>query len=416
MPLVAKKMFLNFEYEYSRDKDNNRESTFDFDNATQSFLDFNTDLSTDFKYTDSQNIPGLGLSYQNDKLSTRLNLSYNYRTLENEDLLRPQFNVARDFKNIQARYNLNYRFNPKSSIYMGYRLNNIPPALRQLQAFTDVSNPLNTITGNPNLTPSNRHNLYAGYNGFDWKKRTGFFANFNANLTNNQVVSRTFVDPETLKRVTTYENVDGNKGYGIGLNYSKSFKIDSIRKLKLRIGMRSNYNKLINFNNNVKYSSEITTNTPSLNIDYTVDKVLEFKPYYRINFTNNSYDIGVFQDRVFARHTAGVRTATFLPKPLEWRNDISYNYNPDVADGFQKTAWFWNATLAYSLLKDKGAITLKVYDLLNQNTNARRVANQDYIEDSQSTVLNQYFMLSFSWKFNSLGSKGETNKNRVLFF
>lgn len=71
--------------------------------------------------------------------------------------------------------------------------------------------------------------------------------------------------------------------------------------------------------------------------------------------------------------------------------------------------------MAYSVLKDQGAITLKIYDLLNQNTNARRVATLDYIQDSQSTVLEQYFMMSFSWKFNSLGSKGESKGNDVYF-
>ena len=50
---------------------------------------------------------------------------------------------------------------------------------------------------------------------------------------------------------------------------------------------------------------------------------------------------------------------------------------------------------------------MKIYDILDQNTNARRVATEDYIEDSSSTVLNQYAMLSFTWKFNSLGKAGE---------
>jgi len=104
-----------------------------------------------------------------------------------------------------------------------------------------------------------------------------------------------------------------------------------------------------------------------------------------------------------------------LPKGFEWRNDIAYNYNPNVADGFQKDAWFWNASVSYSVLKDKGLVTLKVYDLLNQNTNARRTATLDYIEDTQSTVLRQYFMLNFSWKFNSLGAKGESGDGGMYF-
>jgi len=68
------------------------------------------------------------------------------------------------------------------------------------------------------------------------------------------------------------------------------------------------------------------------------------------------------------------------------------------------------------MLKDQANLTLKAFDLLGQNTNARRTATENYIQDSQSTVLQQYFMVSFSWKFNSLGSKGEVDKNGGMFF
>lgn len=416
LPIIAKKFFFNFKYEYSKDKDHNQESTFDYNETTQNYTDFNIDLSTDFKYTDSRSIPALGVTYRGEKWSTRFNIGYNIRTLKNEDVLRPQFNIERKFKNIEARYNFNYRFSPKSSFYAGYRLENNPPGLRQLQAFSDISNPLNTIIGNPNLEPSNYHSFYGGYSGFDWQKRTGFYANVNANATNNQVISKSIIDPETLRRTTTYENVNGNYSYGVSGNYSKDFKLDSLRSIKVRVGTRYNFRKNINFNNDVMYSRKGITVSPNLGLEFIWKKVMEFKPYYRINFSNNAYDIDAFEDIAFTRHSAGLRTATFLPKKLEWRNDISFSYNPNVAEGFQKSAWFWNSTLTYSILKDKGLITLKVYDLLDQNTNARRVATRDYIEDSQSTVLKQFFMLSFSYKFNSLGSKGETHDGDIFFF
>ena len=86
---------------------------------------------------------------------------------------------------------------------------------------------------------------------------------------------------------------------------------------------------------------------------------------------------------------------------------MNYKYSPNLADNFNKSSLFWNATLAYSFMKDKATLTLKAYDILNQNTDARRIINQNYTEDRQSTVLKRYFMLSFSWKFNTLGKKGE---------
>ncbi|QNK78991.1 outer membrane beta-barrel protein [Winogradskyella sp. PAMC22761] len=416
LPIVSKKFFLNFDYEYARDKDNNRESTFDFNNSTQDFTDFNTDLSTDFQYTDYRSIPSVGLSYRGEKLSGSFDLGYNIRTLKNQDLLRPEFNVERDFENLEVDSYLNYRFSPKSSIYVNYWLDNQPPGLRQLQAYEDVSNPLQTIIGNPNLEPSNNHEFYLGYNGFDWQKRTGFYVGANVSVSDNQVVSKTTINNETLKRTTTYVNVDGNYNFGIWGDYSKDFKIDTLRTIKLKLRANYNTSESINFNNDVKYASKSDRISPRLGVDFIWDKVLEFKPYYQISFTNTAYDIEAFDDRKFTSHNAGVRTATFLPKNFEWRNDISFNYNPNIADGFQKSAWFWNSTLAYSMFKDKAVVTLKVYDLLNQNTNARRTATQDYIEDKQSTVLRQYFMLSLSYKFNSLGSKGETDDSGVIFF
>jgi len=416
LPIITKKFFLNLDYEYARDKDNNRESTFDFSNDTQDFTDFNTDLSTDFQYTDYRSIPSVGLSYRGEKLSTSFDLGYNIRTLKNQDLLRSEFNVERNFENFEANSYLSYTFSPKSSIYVNYWLENQPPGLRQLQAYEDVSNPLQTVIGNPDLEPSNNHSFYLGYNGFDWQKRTGFYVGINASVSDNQVVAKTTIDEETLKRTTTYVNVDGNYNIGSWVNYNKDFKVDTLRTIKLKFRASYNSSENINFNNDVKYASKSDRISPRVGIDFIWDKVLEFKPYYQISYTNTAYDIEAFDDRQFTSHNAGLRTATFLPKKLEWRNDINFNYNPNVADGFQKSAWFWNSTLAYSMFKDKAVVTLKVYDLLDQNTNARRIATQDYIEDKQSTVLRRYFMLSLSYKFNSLGSKGEANVGDMIYF
>lgn len=416
LPIIAKKFFLNFEYQFSVDKEKNRQSTFDFNDIEEDFTDFNTELSTDFEYRDSRSIPRIGATYNGEKFYSRLDVGYNIRTLENNDLLRPQFNVERQFKNIEASYRVNYRFSPKASLYGGYSLRNNPPAIRQLQAFTDVSNPLSIVIGNPNLEPSNRHGFYGGYNGFDWQKRTGFYARINASFTNNQVVSKTVIDPETLVRTTTYENVDGNYNFGFSATYSKEVKMDTLKSVKFNLRARYNRSRNINFNNNVQYASTVNAITPRFGVDFIWNKLMDIKPYYELVISNNAYDIDAFEDRNFTSHNAGIRTATFLPKKLEWENDIRFNYNPNVAEGFQKSAWFWNSTLTYSLLKDKGLISLKVYDLLNQNTNARRIATQDYIQDSQSTVLRQYFMLGFSYKFNSLGSKGETGDDDFFFF
>ncbi|MDD7887584.1 TonB-dependent receptor [Flavivirga sp. 57AJ16] len=410
IPLITKGLFLNFGYNYSRNVQEDKQSTLDKD-TNGDYTVFNTDLSTDFEYINEILRPRVSIRYRNKKWSARFNTSYLYRNLENRDLLRPQFSIKRKFEAIELGSNFRYRFSPKSSMYFGHRLNNDPPQLRQLQAFQDVSNPLNTIVGNPDLEPTNSHRIYMGYNTFDPQKGTGFFSRFSASFINNQVVSNTTID-ENFVRNTTYSNVNGNYRINGNLNYDKKVKLDSLRTLKYGIGIDGNKNRTINYNNGILYASNVIGVSPNIDFTFTWKDLMEFRPRYQINFTKNTFGIDSFKDREFLYHSLHLSTATFFPKHFEWRNEIQYNYNPNIADGFQKSSWFWNATLAHSLMKDKATLTLKAYDLLKQNTNARRTANENFIQDSQSTVLEQYFMLSFSWKFNSLGEKGEADDRR----
>ena len=196
----------------------------------------------------------------------------------------------------------------------------------------------------------------------------------------------------------------------MGLN--KSIKIDSLRSLKFNASFNANLNKNVNFNNDQQYEIDNNAITPGVGLTFDWKEVFLLRALYSISFSNTSYEDAIFEPQKFQNHNVSLFSSVYLPKHFEWSNDVKFNYNPDITPGFEKSAWFWNASLAYSFLKENATVTAKVYDLLNQNTNARRTATQNYIQDSQSTVLQQYFMLSLSYKFNSLGSKGERGKNR----
>ena len=411
MPLKGKEWSMDFNYRYWSEKQVDEKSTYDFDDATQDFDIFNTDLSTDFEYKNSRSVPGLRLSYRNKKTSLSVSTNYVFRTISSKDGLRPNLNLKRRFEALETYTRLRHQFSPKSSVSVRYSLNNRPPNTRQLQPFENVSNPLNTVVGNPNLKPSNSHDINLHFNNYDFQKKTNVYVYSGVNFVNDQVVSKTTID-ENFVRNTTYTNVDGTYNSYLGGGASITKRIDTVKTLRIGTRLSGSINKFVNFNNDVQYSAVNTSLSPSFELSFNWKDVMEITPEYRISFTRSKYDIDQFDNEKFLRHNVAIRTATFLPKNLEWRNDINYNYNPNIADGFQKSAWFWNATLAYSILKDNGTISLKAYDLLNQNTNARRIATANYIQDSQSTVLQRYFMLNFSWKFNSLGKAGEVKEGR----
>ncbi|MCO4820623.1 MAG: TonB-dependent receptor [Flavobacteriaceae bacterium] len=414
LPLKSKEMYLDFGFNYRSDISESKENTFDYNAVDEGYTDFNLLLSSDFFFKNSRNTPSIKFGLNKEKWNFNIKSSYVFRTMENIDYLRPNLSLTRDFKALELSSYLNYRFSPKSSVYGGYNLTNSPPTISQLQPFADVSDPLNIVVGNPSLEPSNNHGFYGGYNAYDFQKGTGFYSHVNFNVRNNQVVTKSTVN-EDLVRLTTFANVNGAYDAFVSGSYSKKVKIDSVQTMRYSGGVSFRTSKNINFNNDVEYASKVNSVTPRITMTYTWKDVMEFRPQYRVTFSRNDYDINEFEDTKFLTHNLNLRTTTYLPKHFEWQNDIAYNYNPNVSDGFQKSSWFWNSTLAYSFLKDKATLTLKVYDLLNQNTNARRVANQNFIQDSESTVLERYFMLTFSWKFNTLGNKGKTDGQGVFF-
>ena len=415
VPLVAKKLFLDVDFGHRSDTRKRKRSTFDFDEVSQQYNIINQELSTDFEGRNSRTTPKLGLNYDNEKLNLSVSAGYVFRTLENNDNLRPELDIKQNFEALELDTYVNYRFSPKSSMYASLGKSNRPPEVTQLNPFVDVSDPLNIVEGNPNLAPANDYNFYGGFNNYDFQKGGGWYLNGNGNFTNDAIVRKTTIDDNLVSR-TTYVNVNGNYRLGAGGGYNKNVKIDSLRSIKYGGGIYTNFGRNVNFNNEVQYASKTRSLTPRINFTYTWKNLFEVKPSYNISISKTQFGLDAFEDQDFISHNVSLSTALFVPKNWEWRNDINYNYNPNIASDFQRSAVFWNSTIAYSFAKDRATATLKVYDVLDQNTNARRTANANFVQDVQSTVLEQYFMLSLSWKFNTLGKKGETDDGGVFFF
>ena len=413
--LISKKLFLSLAYEYSNNRRENKNSTFDFNETSQAFDMFNIDLSSDFTNINTLSKPSIGLQYQGEKFRANFNIGYVNRSIGNSDQLRPELSLDRSFNAAEINSYFNYNISESSYLYFYYSLRNRPPLIAQLQPFQNVNDPLNIIVGNPELSPTNTHDLTFNFSNFDWQKGSGLYAYVNFSTQIDDVVTKSVID-ENLVRTTTYENVNGNYNLYGDLTWGKKVTLDSLRTVKLNLGTYATYTNNVNFNNDVKYNSTNLTVSPRIGFNFTWKDIFELRPNYSLNLTENKFDLETIENQSFVSHTLRLATATFLPKKFEWRNDIAFNYNPNVADGFQRSAWFWNSTVAYNFMKDKAILTLKIYDLLNQNTNARRVANGDFIQDTESTVLRQYFMLSFSWKFNTLGKKGDTSGGEFIFY
>ncbi|NQY29124.1 MAG: outer membrane beta-barrel protein [Flavobacteriaceae bacterium] len=382
-------------------------NTLDFDNLTQQYSFVNTSLTNEIKTNTTILAPSAGIRFKKDKLSIRFSTGYNFTTLKNEDLL-ANTTVLNKFNSMNFMVSLWKEMGQGKSIWARISNRARTPQISQLQPIVDNSNPLNTIVGNPNLKASNVTQVSLSHRNFNMKTKSGYNVYVSTSFTENASVSKTITDFVTGKSVTTYENVNGSYWAYMSGGYNKKYKKDKHNfSYNLDLGMNLSKNK--SFTNELELTTKSLDLTPRVSFTYNYNDLIEVTPRYNYNHNSLDYSMDLGQKTNYSSSTLGISLETYWPKMIEFENDFSMNHNPNVAPGFSKTTYMWNASLGMKMIKDKGILKLKVFDLLNQNTSVRRSAYQDYISDTESLVLKQYFMLSFTYKVNKIGGKKKPN-------
>ncbi|MGB5820875.1 MAG: outer membrane beta-barrel protein [Saonia sp.] len=406
---LAKKLFLDFGYVYRNTKQNNSKQVFDFNDTTGDFSIFNETLSSDFSFQNIQQQPSLGLMGNGEKLKFLITANYINTDLDNQDMLQ-NTSFSKAYNKLLFAASSSYTLGENKRISLRYNTNLGIPSVNQLQPIPNVNNPLNIVIGNPNLAPSVSHKVDLNYDGYNWKNRTGIFMYASLDFRKDDVSAVTTTD-ENLLRTTTYTNLNGNyDGYG-GIEYSKQIRKDSTFTAKLNIRPSINVSRNIVFTNGVRLETKRTSINPAITTSFNFQDLIEIEPGYMISFNTTKYNVDSFENIKFMAHNLQLKGITYWPKNLIWGNDISYNYNGNVGPGFDKDAVFWNMSLGLQVMKKSGTVKLLAYDLLNQNINTRRTTGQDFIQDFQGTVLQQYFMMSFTYKFDQFSGEKSGGRN-----
>lgn len=400
--VLTKNFFLDLSYQFETTNGENSRKVYDFNATTGDYSDLDQTLSNTFEYSSLKHIPNVGLSYEGEKWRASFNAGLLSTQLKSENSIS---NTSFDdtFNNLYLNARVRYNFTKSANIDLSYRNDTDIPSLQQLQPVTDRTNPLHIVTGNPELSPAFTQRLSFRLRNYDYSTRSGYYAYLSANFTDDKVVTYT-VTGEDLIRETTYTNVDGAYSIRFGGSFMKRFKEDK-RTFRYSIGAHNSYDNSVGFSNGEKYVSARYRIGPHIDLDYEIQDLFSISPSYRLSYYISQYDIFKNREENYADHRLGMEITSYWPKNVVFGNNISYNYYGNVSDDFDSSSLLWNASLGYKFLDDDATVSLRVYDLLNQNISTRRTTGDDYIQDTQSLILEQYFMLSFTYKLNKFGGK-----------
>ncbi len=401
-PLLGK-LSVVFNYGFSNaNGQSNRQSFNKATDGSYSLLD--TLYSNDYKLDQLSNQVGAIFNLKAGK--TILNFGSKITDVHFKQFDRySQKSFNRNFTNFNPQVNYQYRFSQQQSLRVGYNGNNTQPSIDQIQPIRVNTDPLNIVTGNPDLKPSFTHRFDWGYNSY--KVMSNQYLNFYGrySFTTNPIVRNTMTNAQgaSIYRSVNLEDKNTSNFYGGVYVGKKLKKMD----LDMSLNMNANGNTYFNMTNDqlnkttsLSYSGGLSVSKSKQN---KYDIHISGGPSYTTSESSLQPDVN---NNGWGFNSTGA-FSLYLPGKFQIGADLNYTFTEatqSFAENFDRT--LLNAYIMKKFMKtDNLRLRISGNDLLNQNIGFNRSAYNNTISQNSYTTIRRYFMFSLQWEFNKMGAK-----------
>jgi hypothetical protein len=398
--LDSARLYIGTDIEFNKQEDD--QFAFDYDELSGIYQNQNEFLSMQTS-SDFQNFaPFLSLRVRKEKFNFSVNGGTQFLSQNNlGNYLNTDYQVKKEYVLPDASLNFNYKLSKELNLYMNYNYEVNLATAKQILPIENLSNPLNTVIGNPDLNPNIQHSVYAGLYKHNMQTRSGYSVYMGGQYDARSIANYRMIDENFASR-TTYRNVNDTYNLWAGFNFNKSFTKGS-NKFRFGIGLNTGHSLNKGFIDGSLYEARNYSIGPRVNFNYDFGTFLTINPSYNLRYQITEYENYRLEESSNYIHTFKLVTTNYWPKNFVFGNDFAYTYNSNIADGFKKDFFLWNSSLAYNFFKDQLTFKVKVYDILNQNTGDRRTISDTAITDVQNDVLKRYVMFSLGFKLDKFG-------------
>lgn len=394
---VTKHNSVKVAYTYRRDYSDRNRLTFRRDGEGEYTI---VDTAFTRKTTSDYITQRINVGFQSAMEKYEYNIGFNVDPSISSSKTTMQDSIIENQKQNVVNFSPTFKFTytPKNNITFDfdYYGSTEQPTLKQISSDTIIIDALNRTYGNMDLKPSFDNTFSMYFQKSNYEKGSFFMITGGGNYIFNKIVDYTTID-EFGNVESTYRNVSGNWGLNGGIMFNTP-----LRNKKFTVDNSSfgYFVRNIGYSNSVKSVTYNLTMSESFSISYRSDK---FDQRLQANISYNITRNNLPNQEGMNTSNYGLKSSTLwkLPYDIAIQNEISFTYNKGYAENFQKSELLWNLSVAKQFLKKKQATAkFQCYDILDDRNNLMRVVSGNYISDTRTNMIGQYFMFSFGYRFN----------------
>lgn len=395
---IGRNNFIQLTYSFSQRKQESLKKSYTLDEENE-YTQLDTAYSRSYRNSFINQRASISFKSQREKFNYTIGLNLDPSSSSSENFVGDSTfsKLSRSVVNLSPAAQFNYMFDKRTNLRLSYSGRTSQPSMTQLQPVPDISNPLNTIIGNPDLNPRYTNDLSIRFQKFIPEKQRALMFMANASYTMNDIVSYSTYDGSSGKRVTTYRNVDGNYSANVRAMMNTPLRNKRFSVNTMTMASFANSNGFINGEKNTNKNLNLTER---LGIDFR-STYLDLGVNGNIRYNGATNSLQGQKDQNTLNYGVGGTTAIYLPLDFKVESDISWSANSGYTDGFKQNELLWNASASKSFMKAKAAtLRFKIYDLLQQRSNISRSVTANYIQDTEYNTLSSYFMVHFIYRFS----------------
>jgi hypothetical protein len=404
---IGKRNFVFISSSFGYNENQSERYAYNFSDSQQIYNRLDTLLSNVFNSDYYNYRIRTGFRRMTKDLQISAEVRYQNANLINEQIFPIKYNLDRSFNNVLPSFSMRYNLNGKAkTLRFNYQTQTQQPSITQLQEVVNNNNPLRLSTGNASLSQEYQHQFSLRYTATSQTSFANFVALMSGNIVKRNITNSNFIaSRDTLiaqnillrtgSQLSRPVNLDGQYSFRGFLSYGFPLKVI---KSNINSNFTANFtrtpglnNNLLNYSDAQKYSfGLVLSSNISQNVDFTISSNSNF------NSVQNTLSSSL-NNRYFNQNVK-FRLNIIIGNGFVFNTDATYYSYSGLSSTFNQAYTLWNMAIAKKIFKAQtGEIRLSVFDLLKQNTSIQRNITTNYIEDSQSNVLQQYFMLTFSY-------------------